>query len=187
MKPLVPLLLLFFYVTACLDSADPPTQVPIIQPPSETDAPTTTVSPRQNPPNSEPTSPTWTTTNSDSYTTILAEKCLPMVIDRERFDNTPTDPFRLLSAHIQNHCLSISIEYLGGCTASVGELFDAGVLMESHPPVRDLRFVFKLDDSGKSLIRHEFLFDLRAIQMVHDDQRISLLFRDFDLSLMYSY
>ena len=186
MKPLVPLLLLFFYVTACLDSADPPTQVPIIQPPSETDSPTTTVSPRQNPTNSEPTSPTWTTTDSDSYTTILAEKCLPMVIDRERFDNTPTHPFRLLSAHIQNHCLSISIEYLGGCTAAVGELLDAGDIMESDPLQRNLRFVLQLDDSWESLIRQEFLFDIKPTQMV-DDKRIYLRFRDFDLRLLYSY
>ena len=188
MKTLAPLLFLLCSVTACLESPDPPTEVPILDPPSETTTPSSTVSPSQNPPNSGQSTPTYTppTTASETETIIVADKCLPIIIDQDRYFNTSSDSFTLVGVRIQNHCLSINIEHSGGCKDAVGELVDEGVVMESFPPQRNTRFIFRLNDSCESLIRQEFLFDLKPLQIV-GVERLILRFADVDLKILYTY
>ncbi len=93
-----------------------------------------------------------------------------IIVDNELYANAPNDSFVFRNVEIYGDCLSITIEYGGGCGKVEIKLIDSGVIAESNPVQRNVRVSFKDEDSCKALITKKVSFDLTPIRVVGDNK-----------------
>ena len=90
------------------------------------------------------------------------EKTCPIasLVNNELFNDGPNGELTIRSAAISGDCLSLTIEYSGGCEELNFSLVASEEVMESFPVQRNMRISFDDTDACKKLVTTELIFDL---------------------------
>ncbi len=109
-----------------------------------------------------------------------------ILIDSNLFANAPDDSFSFKSVEINQNCLTLSVEYGGGCGDVEFKLIDSDLVMESTPPQRNIRLSLNDRDYCKAMITKKLFFDLTPIQVV-EGGKIILHLTDWEEQILYNY
>ncbi|MFD1615234.1 hypothetical protein [Gelatiniphilus marinus] len=112
---------------------------------------------------------------------------LPVVIDKEKYDNLVSDNFTFISAEIIGDCISIAIA-ASGCDGDSWEyqLVDSGAIAETSIPQRDLKFQLINNEICEAYIVKTISFNLKPLQ-VDGDQEIILNIEGLESPFNYKY
>lgn len=93
----------------------------------------------------------------------------PTTISAKLYDSAPKDHVTINKMDIEGDCLRINFSS-SGCSGDswVVKLIDAGVIMESYPPRRNLIFSLKNEEMCKAYITKEMTFDVSALKVAPD-------------------
>ncbi len=108
------------------------------------------------------------------------------LINPTLFENANSDFFVASNPSIEADCLRIEVSS-SGCNGENWQikLVDAGVVLESFPPQRNLRFVFENTEDCEAFITREFSFDVAVLQV--DGNQVNLTVEGFQQPIAYSY
>lgn len=110
-----------------------------------------------------------------------------IVVSENKFNNAVEQYGSIISAEINGDCLTI--EYgASGCDGSTWEtaLYDAGVVMESFPVQRNIRFSVINNEDCDAYFTKQVSFDLRTIQVTSEGE-VRLNLDNFADQLSYVY
>ena len=81
-----------------------------------------------------------------------------VIVDGNKYDNAPDDDLNITDAKIVNDCLTITFGS-SGCDGSSWQLalYDAGVIMESYPPQRNIRLSLKNEELCDAYFSYNFV------------------------------
>lgn len=108
-------------------------------------------------------------------------------ISAHKYNNAHSEYFVIDTAFITNHCLNITIG-ASGCDGSSwgGALYDEGVIMESYPIQRNIKFVLTNEELCLAYFTKTFTFDLQPTQANYEDN-IYFNIDGWSGSLLYEY
>ncbi|MEO1518298.1 MAG: hypothetical protein AAFV95_24990 [Bacteroidota bacterium] len=124
--------------------------------------------------------------DDDMGNSDLCEGGRLVMLDKEQFDNGPSDPFTIEDVSIDGDCLSIRANYSGGCGGVIFELFDSEGIGESDPITRQLRLSLDDNDPCEGALVLDLLFDLTPLQ-VDNESSMSLSIDGWDKRQLYEY
>ena len=124
--------------------------------------------------------------NDNTSNPIKLECDQEIIVDNTSFENSPNDSFEFKNVEIINNCLSITIEYGGGCGTVEVNLIDSEFIEESNPLQRRIRLSFKDEDSCKALISKKVSFSLEPIQIAGENI-IILNLTNWEKQILYQY
>lgn len=107
-------------------------------------------------------------------------------IDKAYFNNGPDDPFTIQNAVLEGDCLTITVQYGGGCGGAAFTLVDKDVIQYTNPPSRQLRLALKDEDWCEALLTEDRVYDLSPLQ-VADEAVFNLVLQGWEGELLYSY
>jgi hypothetical protein len=110
-----------------------------------------------------------------------------VVIDSGFYDTAESNVYDLISAEIQENCLTIKIS-ASGCDGNSWSmvLVDSGAVAESSPEQRYLKFVFTNQEVCLAIVNQQRSFDLSSLQ-INGSNEIILNIEEFPESLTYTY
>jgi len=120
--------------------------------------------------------------NSDN----MQEDELVVIIDKNMFDNAPSDHVDIQSFSINNNVFSITFS-ASGCSGSSWELklITDGSILESNPPQRNLRLSLNNNELCEAYITKELSFDISGLKT--DGNKLILNLINSDSSIIYEY
>ena len=87
-----------------------------------------------------------------------------VLIDGRKYESSTSDKFALLDASMNENCLSVKINYAGGCEDVTLDLIDADIVMESEPVQRKIKLLLDDQDDCEALVTKTFTFDLSSLK-----------------------
>ncbi len=109
------------------------------------------------------------------------------VIDKTQYDNLDTANFKFINVEIVDDCIIIKIGASGCSGDNWGfNLVDSGVVAESSPEQRYLKFELVNDEACLAYFERTISFDLLPLQ-VNGSNEIILHIENVDSSLNYKY
>ena len=97
-----------------------------------------------------------------------------------------SDPFTILDANVSDDCLSLTIQYGGGCGDVEGSLFGRMVLSPNTSQLFSVLLFFDDNDDCEALVQQTFDFDITPLQISGFDE-VFLSIGGFDEGLTYLY
>lgn len=89
-----------------------------------------------------------------------------IIIEDSLYADMPDDEYFLKSVEISGDCLSITIQYGGGCGNVEAELVGSEAIEKSYPPQREIRLSFKDEDTCEALVNKKFTFNLTPARYI---------------------
>ena len=129
----------------------------------------------------------WSSCNSDDNDP-KSEICDFLVrVDAQKFANTPTSGYSIISAGIEDDCLSIQIES-GGCDGNswVPELIDSGSIAESSPEQRSITLGLTNTEPCDAIVLRTYTFELTPLR-ISGSNAIILRLTDWEGELLYAH
>lgn len=114
-----------------------------------------------------------------------------VLISAEEYITAPNAQLTIHSLEINGDCLTISYSS-SGCSGDSWELMliDAGVILESYPPQRNLRLSLKNDEMCDAYITKEISFDIYELQIDGNQDyggKVLLNIMNSDDQILYEY
>lgn len=109
-----------------------------------------------------------------------------LIVSMSQFEDAPKDPFQFKKVTLVGDCLTIIINYGGGCGEVKALLIDSGGVDDSLPVQRYLRLSFEDDDLCEALVEKEFTFDLEPIK-INSENQIKMNLEGWNVPILYSY
>jgi hypothetical protein len=109
-----------------------------------------------------------------------------IILSQLLYSTAPADPFFIDTVQISNDSIIISISYGGGCGTVVANLYDAEAIAESNPVQRSIRLSFKDNDNCEALVKRDYAFNLKPVQLQEYD-KMFLNLTAWDEPLLYQY
>ncbi|MEM7373966.1 MAG: hypothetical protein AAF587_35570 [Bacteroidota bacterium] len=108
-------------------------------------------------------------------------------ISENQYERAKSDPFTILEAVIEDHCLTLTVSRGGGCKDHDFSLLDRNTVNYSLPPQRAIKLVLDThNDACKALISSEHSFDISPLQL-EGQSEIVLMLEGVEEQLLYSY
>jgi hypothetical protein len=120
-------------------------------------------------------------TNNDS---VCDEK---LVLDDAMYQNGIYDEFVFDSVWIEGNCLKANVIYGGGCGDVLFQLLWNGAIMESNPPLVQLKLSFVDNDLCKALIHKTLSYDISMLQVGGSGRKVFVHLKDWKKQLIYTY
>ena len=92
-------------------------------------------------------------------------KCEPVTINEASFTNAHADDFDFVDIGVNGDCMEITIRYGGGCGTIQPKLIDAGIVMYSNPPQRNIKLAFQDNDPCEAVMSKILYYDIRPIRV----------------------
>ena len=108
------------------------------------------------------------------------------VVSQVRYNSAPDDDFTFDAVTLEGNCLSITIQYGGGCEEVNTELIDEGSINYSNTIGRNIRLSLHDTDNCEALVTTTLKFDLTPLQ-VEGENQIILNMKDWNGGLVYDY
>ncbi|MCB0538163.1 MAG: hypothetical protein KDE33_11640 [Bacteroidetes bacterium] len=107
-------------------------------------------------------------------------------IDADKYQSDSSSYFLIDTAFINQNCLTITIG-ASGCDGSTWQtvLYDEGVVMDSYPIQRNIRFVLKNEELCLAVFSKTYSFDLQPTQGT--ENKISFNLEGWNNALLYEY
>ena len=108
------------------------------------------------------------------------------IISHSIYNSAPNDELEINSLEIEDDCLKINFS-ASGCDGESWKLklVDAGVIMESYPPQRNLRLSLKNEEPCDGYFSREISFHINNLKT--DGDRVYLNITNSDKSILYIY
>lgn len=109
-----------------------------------------------------------------------------VLIDKEQFNNAPSDQITINSIKVNDNCLKINFSS-SGCSGDTWKikLIDAGDILESLPPQRNIRFSFSNKELCEAYITKEVSFDITKLQI--EGNQVQLNIANSGENVLYEY
>ncbi|MEN7551075.1 hypothetical protein AAG747_24350 [Rapidithrix thailandica] len=107
-----------------------------------------------------------------------------VIIDKDRYLQTPSDEFSIFKATLKNDCLLLTVRYSGGCGTTDWKLIDSGERLGQVPVQRNIRLTLKDEDPCEAYLAKELSFDLSPLK-VKGENKISISLEGWDKKLIY--
>lgn len=123
--------------------------------------------------------------NSDDKKTLTCGNLVE--INANKYQSDSSSSFHIDTAFINQNCLTITIG-ASGCSGSSWQtaLYDAGVVMESYPIQRNIRFVLKNEELCLAYFTKTYTFDLQPT-LQGTENKISFNLEGWNNALLYEY
>jgi hypothetical protein len=107
-------------------------------------------------------------------------------IGKNFYNNGPDDPFSMEDVSLEGDCLTLKVQYGGGCGGATFTLVDKSDIERTSPPTRYIRLALKDQDNCEALITEDKVYDLSPLQ-VETDTQIKLVLQNWEGEIVYSY
>jgi hypothetical protein len=110
----------------------------------------------------------------------------PVKISKTDYQNVPDEHIDINSIKLNNNCLTINFS-ASGCSGNswVPELIDAGDVMESQPPRRNLVFALHNQEMCAAYFTKEISFDVSTLQV--SGNSVYLILQNTGEEILYTY
>ncbi len=108
------------------------------------------------------------------------------LVDTQEYNNAQDDHVTINSFNRTGDCLQINFS-ASGCDGESWEvtLIDAGIILESYPPQRNIRLHLKNKERCLAYFTKEYSFDLTPLRV--DGNQVQLNFAKADKNIQYTY
>lgn len=109
-----------------------------------------------------------------------------VIVDEQQYANVAISPLTIISLELIDDCLTINFG-ASGCDGNTWnpQLIDAGIILESLPPQRNLKFAIHNLELCDAYITKEISFDVSNLQV--DNSSVLLNITNEDESILYTY
>ena len=109
-----------------------------------------------------------------------------IIISKSEYNNAPNDDLTINILEIKDNCLIINYS-ASGCSGDSWELklIDAGDILESYPPQRNVRLSLKNDELCDAYLTREISFDITSIQL--EVKKLYLNIKNSGDQILYEY
>ena len=111
---------------------------------------------------------------------------LQVLINGEAYKTAPNDPLTINSLEINGDCLTINFSS-GGCDGKSWEvaLIDAGAIIKTNPPQREIRLSLKNNELCDAWITKELTYDIEPLQVSGGKVYLNII--NSDEQILYEY
>ncbi|WNW02347.1 hypothetical protein RRF68_02680 [Tenacibaculum sp. HL-MS23] len=108
------------------------------------------------------------------------------LISKEQYQNAMSDQLDINSLSINDDCLKINFSS-AGCNGNtwVLKFIDSENIMESNPPQRNLKLLFKNNELCEAYITKELAFDISNLKV--DGNKVQLNIVNLEKNILYEY
>ena len=107
-------------------------------------------------------------------------------IGQNFYNNGPEDPFMLEDVSLEGDCLTLKVQYGGGCGGAEFTLVDKNDIVKTFPVTRYIRLALKDQDNCEALITEDRIYDLSPLQ-IEGETQINLILQNWEGEIIYSY